>query len=64
MEDPKIYYRRDLSIDHAQSALDRVEKLYNAVSLAEPKESMSTILDSAGTVMNLKRIIGGSRTAY
>lgn len=61
--DPKFYYRRGLTLEHAQAMLDKVEKLDQHFRLDKgtPYESK---FEAAKAVLSLTRIVKGSSPKY
>ena len=61
--DPRFYYRRGLTLEHAQGMLEKVEKLdqhfrVNKVSTLENK------FEAAKAVVSLSRVVQGKSPKY
>lgn len=61
-QDPKFYYRRGLTIEHATSILDRVEQLYFKLVLKEAVDVKKN--DTAAALVNLNKVVKGTTAKY
>nr|UPW42279.1 MAG: putative RNA dependent RNA polymerase [Xisha Islands farmland mitovirus 2] len=62
--DPKVYYRRGLTIEHAQSILDVVEKLSNHFDLKPKAKTDERKFVPAKAVVALSRVVRGQTHKY
>jgi hypothetical protein len=62
--DPKVYYRRGLTIEHAQSILDVVEKLSNHFDLLPKVKADERKFVPAKAVVALSRVVRGQTHKY
>nr|UPW42208.1 MAG: putative RNA dependent RNA polymerase [Xinjiang mito-like virus 67] len=60
--DPKFYYRRGLTIEHATSILDRIEQLYFKLVLKEAVDVKKN--DTAAALVNLNKVVKGTTAKY
>nr|UPW42120.1 MAG: putative RNA dependent RNA polymerase [Henan mito-like virus 27] len=62
--DPKVYYRRGLTIEHATGILERVESLYYKLCLRGAPSKSTKVVDSAGVILNLNKVVKGVSQKY
>lgn len=60
--DPKFYYRRDLTIEHASNLSDNVEQLYYKLVLKDAATTRKK--DIAATLINVNKVVKGTTARY